>query len=55
MKKSPYNGAKVLDVMRAYYVQHGQKLPSQLPIVTDGYGNSIAPDGELSEGSHLSP
>ncbi len=50
-----YHGAKVLDVMRAYYVQHGQKLPSQLPIVTDGYGNSIAPDGELSEGSHLSP
>ncbi len=48
-----YNGAKVLDVIRAYYVQHDKKLPSRLPKVIDGYGNSVAPDGELSEGNHL--
>jgi len=48
-----FQGAKVLDVIRAYYAQHGQKLPGKLPIVTDGYGNSIAPDGELSEGNQL--
>ncbi|HHX35233.1 MAG TPA: hypothetical protein GX719_08195 [Gammaproteobacteria bacterium] len=39
--------------MRAYYVQHDKKLPSRLPKVIDGYGNSVAPDGELSEGNHL--
>ena len=45
-----FNGAKVLDVMRAYYVQHDKKIPSRLPIVTDGYGNNVALDGELREG-----
>lgn len=48
-----FHGAKVLDVIRAYYAQHGKKLPSRLPFVTDGYGNSVAPDGELSEGNRL--
>lgn len=48
-----YHGAKVLDVVRAYYVQHGQRVPSKLPIVTDGYGNSIALDGALRDGNHL--
>ena len=48
-----HHGAKVLDVMRAYYAQRNKKLPRKLPIVTDAYGNSIAPDGELSEGNHL--
>lgn len=48
-----FNGAKVLDVMRAYYAQHDKKLPCQLPSVTDGYGNAVAADGELSEGNHL--
>ncbi len=48
-----HHGAKVLDVMRAYYVQRNKRLPCKLPIVTDAYGNSIAPDGELSEGNHL--
>ena len=48
-----YHGARVLDVIRAYYVQHNKKLPRKLPIVCDAYGNSIAPDGELSEGNHL--
>lgn len=48
-----HGGAKVLDVIRAYYAQQGKKLPCQMPIVSDGYGNSVAPDGELSEGNHL--
>lgn len=48
-----FNGAKVLDVIRAYYVQHDKKIPSRLPIVTDGYGNNVALDGELREGNHL--
>lgn len=48
-----FNGAKVLDVMRAYFSKNNIKLPCKLPIVTDGYGNTIAPDGQLSEGNHL--
>ena len=48
-----HHGAKVLDVIRAYYVQRKKRFPCKLPIVTDAYGNSIAPDGELSEGNHL--
>ncbi|HKM94962.1 MAG TPA: hypothetical protein VJY41_15030 [Prolixibacteraceae bacterium] len=48
-----HHGAKVLDLMRAYYAQHKKKLPRKLPIVTDAYDNSVAPDGELSEGNHL--
>lgn len=48
-----HRGAKVLDVIRAYYAQQGKKLPCQLPIVSDAYGNSVAHDGELSEGNHL--
>ena len=48
-----HNGAKVLDVVRAYYAQQNKKLPCRLPIVTDAYSNSVAPDGELSEGNHL--
>ena len=48
-----HNGAKVLDVIRAYYIQRNKKLPDRLPIVTDAYGNSVAPDGELREGNHL--
>ena len=48
-----YHGATVLDVIRAYYAQRNKKLPCKLPIVTDAYGNSVAPDGELTEGNHL--
>ena len=48
-----FRGAKVIDVIRAYYTHNKMKWPCQLPIVTDGYGNSVAPDGELSEGNHL--
>ncbi len=48
-----HNGAKVEDVIRAFYVQQDKKLPCRLPNVIDGYGNTVAPDGELSEGNHL--
>ena len=48
-----HHGAKVLDAMRAYYAQRNKKLPQKLPIVSDAYGNSIAPDGELNDGNHL--
>lgn len=48
-----FHGAKVVDVMRAYYAIHNKKLPTLLPIISDGYGNHIAPDGELSDGGHL--
>lgn len=48
-----HRGAKVLDVIRAYYAQQGKKLPCKLPIVSDAYGNTVAHDGELSEGNHL--
>ena len=50
---SIHNGAKVLDVLRAYYTQLDKTLPKKLHIITDAYGNSIAFDGELSKGSHL--
>ena len=48
-----FHGATVLDVVRAYYVQHNKSLPCIMPTVTDAYGNSVAPDGELREGNHL--
>lgn len=48
-----FNGATVLDVLRAFYAQCNQKLPCVLPNVTDVYGNSVELDGELTEGNHL--
>ena len=48
-----HHGAKVLDAMRMYYAIHEVKLPKILPIVSDAYGNNVAPDGELSEGNNL--
>ena len=48
-----FHGATVIDAMRAYYVHHDKKMPCKLPIVTDGYGNNVAFDGELTDGNHL--
>lgn len=48
-----HQGAKVVDALRAYVTQQGQTLPSSWPVITDGYGNSVAPDGALKEGHHL--
>lgn len=48
-----FHGAKVIDVIRAYYVEHGKKPPCQIPMVNDAYGNSLALDGELKDGNSL--
>ena len=48
-----FHGAKVLDVLRAYYALHDKKVPGILPTAIDAYGNSVAPDGELADGNHL--
>lgn len=48
-----FNGATVLNALRAYYAKHNKKLPAILPVVKDAYGNSVATDGELTEGNHL--
>ena len=48
-----FNGARVLDALRVYYMQQENRLPCKMPTVTDSYGNSIAPDGALTEGNHL--
>ena len=48
-----HHGATVLDMMRSYYAVRNKKLPCKLPIVTDSYDNSVASDGELTEGNHL--
>jgi len=49
-----FSGATVMDALRAFYVQRGKPLPPVLPRVTDKYGNRVAADGRLTEGSHLS-
>lgn len=48
-----HNGARVMHVVHAYYMQCNKKPPSQWPNVTDAYGNSVALDGELSQGNHF--
>jgi hypothetical protein len=46
-------GASVVDALRAYYVKRKLKMPQVFPIVKDRYGNQVAEDGTLSEGSRL--
>lgn len=46
-------GATVADAIRAYYVHLEQQVPSPLPEVRDAYGNSVAHDGALTDGSQL--
>lgn len=48
-----FQGATVADAIRAYYSWQKQKAPSPLPEVEDIYGNSVALDGELADGSRL--
>lgn len=48
-----FNGATVLDAIRMYYTEHNKILPDTLSIITDRFGNRVAPDGELTEGNHL--
>ena len=48
-----HGGARVMDAIHAYYTQSGKKIPGRLPAAEDRYGNSVAPDGELTEGSTI--
>lgn len=48
-----HNGARVKDAIHAYYTHTGRKIPKRLPEVEDRYGNRVAADGELTEGSIL--
>ena len=48
-----HNGARVKDAILRYYTIKGQKMPGNLPDVEDRFGNSVAPDGELTDGNIL--
>lgn len=48
-----FQGATVADALRAYFSTEGEKAPSPLPEARDGYGNHVALDGALTEGSKL--
>lgn len=48
-----YNGATVRDAVIKYYLQQGKKIPGRFPVVEDRYGNTVASDGELTEGNIL--
>lgn len=48
-----FSGARVADVLRSYYRYHKKGIPKALPEVTDRYGNTIAHDGRLKEGSQI--
>lgn len=50
---SLHQGATVLDALYAYYAIKENKRLHVLPEVTDRYGNQVAIDGALSEGSQL--
>jgi 5'-nucleotidase/UDP-sugar diphosphatase len=46
-------GARVKDAVQRYYVQSGRRIPKRQPPVEDRFGNSVAPDGELTDGNVL--
>lgn len=48
-----HSGARVKDAIHAYYTQAGKKIPGRLPAAEDRFGNSVAPDGELTEGNTI--
>jgi 5'-nucleotidase / UDP-sugar diphosphatase len=48
-----HEGAKVKDAIIKYYSTSGKKVPVPFPAAEDRYGNTIAPDGELTEGNAL--
>ena len=48
-----HSGAKVRDALMKYYSELDIQRPEHLPRVEDGYGNSVAHDGELTEGNAL--
>lgn len=48
-----YNGATVKEAVLKYFLQKGKKVPGRFPVVEDRYGNTLAADGELSDGNAL--
>ena len=48
-----HGGARVKDAIVSFYTQSGKRVPKRLPTVEDRFGNRVAPDGELTEGSVL--
>jgi 5'-nucleotidase len=48
-----HNGARVKDAILSFFTNAGQKVPKRLPNVEDRFGNRVAHDGELTEGSAL--
>jgi 5'-nucleotidase len=48
-----HNGAKVKDAILKYYAELGMRSPELFPRVEDRYGNTVAFDGELSDGNIL--
>ena len=48
-----HHGAIVKDAILKYYTQAGRKMPKRMPHVEDRYGNTVAPDGALTEGNTL--
>jgi 5'-nucleotidase / UDP-sugar diphosphatase len=48
-----HEGARVQDAITKYYSHFGKKIPVPFPVVEDRYANTIASDGELTDGSAL--
>jgi len=48
-----HEGARVRDAVTGYYSISGKKIPKRFPSVEDKFGNSVAPDGELTENNTL--
>lgn len=46
---STYGGARVKDVLRAYYRCIHQDFPDKSPVTLDQYGNIIEMDGRVSQ------
>lgn len=48
-----HHGARVKDAIMSYYSHAGRRAPKKMPVVEDRFGNSVSPDGELTEGNTL--
>lgn len=48
-----FQGATVADALRMYYARHKRRIPVPLPEARDAYGNSVAHDGSLTDGSRI--
>ncbi|MCU0458303.1 MAG: metallophosphoesterase, partial [Bacteroidales bacterium] len=48
-----HHGAMVKDAIISYYSRAGKRVPKKMPHIEDRFGNSVSPDGELTEGNTL--